>query len=68
MAALTDSKSNATTTDTINTEGPQSNSSLPYKCHNCGTRVHRARDCFTKKRAGFWSMHVSEAKEDIKTA
>lgn len=52
IAALTDSKSNTTTTNTLNTEGPQSTSTFPYKCHNCGTRGHRAKDCFAKKMAG----------------
>lgn len=52
IAALTDSKSNTTTTNMMNTDGSQSKGSFPYKCHNCGTRGHRARDCFAQKRAG----------------
>eukprot|EP00105_Crassostrea_gigas_P001492 XP_011413701.1 PREDICTED: uncharacterized protein LOC105318343 [Crassostrea gigas] len=51
IAALTDSKSNTTTTYTMNTESKQCNDSFPYKCHNCGTRGHRARDCLVKKKA-----------------
>lgn len=35
----------------MNTESKQSNDSFPYKCHNCGTRGHRARDCLVKKKA-----------------
>lgn len=50
IAAFTDSKSN-TTKNTIHTEGQQNNGSFPYKCHNCGAKGHRARDCLVKKKA-----------------
>lgn len=63
IAALTESKF-STITNTMNTESPKSNGSFPYKCHNCGTKGHRSRDCFAKKRAGF-SQCMSQNQKRI---
>lgn len=57
IAALTENKSNK-----MDTEGQQSNDSFSYKCHNCGTRELRARDCFAKKRAGY-SQCISQRQK-----